>query len=178
MAKIARLLMFMAALFIFAAPSGISIGQAQQAGTTAASATDELAVWNKVKDGGDAGALKSYLEQFPNGMFYDIALSKFKALGGNTADLGPQKSIGQNAKITPIVMKHKPVAKTAQYRKHVSRPILMKHHRIHKVTHKIKLHKRAHKLPRAASSTSNLGNGGHSSLGGGGGGGKTGGWGH
>ena len=51
------------------------------------SAVGELAYWNKVKGSEDPAALKLYLDTFPQGMFYDIALSKYLAAGGSPSKL-------------------------------------------------------------------------------------------
>ncbi len=47
----------------------------------------ELAFWNKIKESGDNADFSTYLQNFPNGMFYDLALTKFQALGGNPSNL-------------------------------------------------------------------------------------------
>lgn len=47
----------------------------------------ELAFWNKIKESGDNADFSTYLQNFPNGMFYDLALVKFQALGGNPSNL-------------------------------------------------------------------------------------------
>ena len=51
------------------------------------SVTGELAFWNLIKDSKNSGDFKSYLENFPNGMFFDPAMQKFLQTGGNKADL-------------------------------------------------------------------------------------------
>ena len=67
------------------------------------SPTGELTYWNGIKDSNDVASFKSYLKNFPNGMFYDVALAKFLALGGNAADVKPA---------TNSVVNHKDSAKT------------------------------------------------------------------
>jgi hypothetical protein len=49
----------------------------------------ELTYWNGIKDTSDVLNFKAYLENFPNGMFYDLALAKYNSLGGSVADLKP-----------------------------------------------------------------------------------------
>jgi hypothetical protein len=65
--------------------------KAAQAETPAAiedtSAVGELAYWNKVKGSHDAAALKLYIDTFPQGMFYDLALSKYLEAGGSPSKL-------------------------------------------------------------------------------------------
>lgn len=51
------------------------------------SPTGELTYWKGIKDTNDVANFKTYLENFPNGMFYDVALAKFKSLGGNVTKL-------------------------------------------------------------------------------------------
>jgi hypothetical protein len=51
------------------------------------SVTAELAFWNSIKDSKDAKDFKTYLENFPNGMFFDPALQKFEQTGGNKSEL-------------------------------------------------------------------------------------------
>ena len=51
------------------------------------SAVGELAYWNKIKASEDPAALKLYLDTFPQGMFYDLALSKYLAAGGSPSKL-------------------------------------------------------------------------------------------
>ncbi len=51
------------------------------------SVTGELAFWNSIKDSKNSGDFKIYLENFPNGMFFDPAMQKFLQTGGNKADL-------------------------------------------------------------------------------------------
>lgn len=51
------------------------------------SAVGELAYWNKVKGSEDPAALKLYLDTFPQGMFYDIALTKYLVAGGSPSKL-------------------------------------------------------------------------------------------
>ena len=51
------------------------------------SAVGELAYWNKIKASEDPAALKLYLDTFPQGMFYDLAFSKYLAAGGSPSKL-------------------------------------------------------------------------------------------
>lgn len=62
------------------------------------SPTGELTYWNGIKDSNDVASFKSYLKNFPNGMFYDVALAKFLALGGNVADVKPAVNSNVNHK--------------------------------------------------------------------------------
>ena len=63
------------------------------------SVTGELAFWNSIKDSKNAMDFKTYLENFPNGMFYDPAMQKFLQTGGNKSDLAGAevKSIPKDA---------------------------------------------------------------------------------
>ena len=55
----------------------------------------EIAFWNSVKDSTDPSEFRTYLENFPNGMFFDPALSKFDEHKGDRAMLS--KSVLQEA---------------------------------------------------------------------------------
>lgn len=54
----------------------------------------ELSYWESVKDSGDAKALKSYLERFPDGIFADLAKIKLESLG-------PERTIAVLPKAIP-----------------------------------------------------------------------------
>jgi hypothetical protein len=62
------------------------------------SPTGELTYWNGIKDSNDLASFKTYLKNFPNGMFYDVALAKYQALGGNVADVKPAANSNVNHK--------------------------------------------------------------------------------
>jgi hypothetical protein len=65
----------------------------------------ELAFWNKIKDSGDIADFATYLQNFPNGMFYDPALEKFQGFGGNLSDLRNQSvaiPAEQPANVKPV----------------------------------------------------------------------------
>ena len=51
------------------------------------SAVGELAYWNKIKGSSDPAEIKLYIDTFPQGMFFDLALSKYLAAGGSPSDL-------------------------------------------------------------------------------------------
>lgn len=171
MTRTAPILLTLCGLCLFA-PLTVAPGQAQQTVAASTSASAEIAYWNQVKDAGDAGKIKTYLTKFPNGMFYDVALAKYKALGGKMSDL---------KMATP---RHTVIARTTHHKMAKAH-----HHRMgskHK-THKhvkAKTHKLKHRVkPKIASTNNPLGSLGHGSAsngGGGGGGGSSsggGGWG-
>lgn len=85
--KLARIVMAATFLAVAFGSSPASAQQSTDTTITDKSPTGELAFWNKIKDSNDVSSFKAYLENFPNGMFYDVALAKFNSLGGNTADL-------------------------------------------------------------------------------------------
>lgn len=60
------------------------------------SVTAELAFWNSIKDSKNSTDFKTYLENFPNGMFFDPAMQKFLQTGGNKSDLA-----GSDVKTNP-----------------------------------------------------------------------------
>ena len=87
--KLARVMM---AATVVAAAFAATPAAAQQSPATAVtdkSPTGELSYWNGIKDTSDVLNFKSYLENFPNGMFYDLALAKYTSLGGSVIDLKP-----------------------------------------------------------------------------------------
>lgn len=53
------------------------------------SATGELAFWNSIKDSGNPADFRTYLENFPDGMFFDPALERFERAGGRRSELPP-----------------------------------------------------------------------------------------
>ena len=87
--KIARTLVAATALAAAFAASPATAQQSPALTVTDKSPTGELTFWNGIKDGTDVLSFKAYLENFPNGMFYDLAIAKFTSLGGSVADLKP-----------------------------------------------------------------------------------------
>jgi hypothetical protein len=85
----------------------------------------ELAFWNKIKESGDIADFATYLQNFPNGMFYDLALEKFQGMGGNPSDLRDLASVNPAkppVEVAPILPK-KTVAKTTIKKKQATRPV-------------------------------------------------------
>ena len=126
----------------------------QQAAAAQTSATAELALWNSIKDSGNAADFRNYLSQYPNGMFADIATAKIQGLGSTGGS--------NESKVKPQDKKAK--LKVKRHRKKRA------HHATGKavhLSHKLKgLHHPRHKLRKAkhVSATSpidNLGHGGH-----------------
>jgi hypothetical protein len=186
--KLARIVM--AATFLAVAFASSPAGAQQSQGTTITdkSPTGELTFWNSVKDSPDVLGFKTYLENFPNGMFYDLALAKYKALGGNIADLKPiakgnlapansgqasSSGTGNPPKPKMLIAKEK----TSILHKRVVFSKIWKGPRVHfakKLTHKhiVTHHKRKKRRKVSTPSNDPFGRGG------GGGGGGGGGWGH
>lgn len=96
--KLAR--MVVAALFLAVAfaSSPVAAEDSQGQTVTDQSPTGELTFWNGIKESNDVENFKTYLKSFPNGMFYDVALSKYLALGGNVADVKPATNTSVNRK--------------------------------------------------------------------------------
>ena len=66
----------------------INVAQAETpAAIEDTSAVGELAYWNKIKGSSDPAELKLYIDTFPQGMFFDLAMSKYLAAGGSLSDL-------------------------------------------------------------------------------------------
>ena len=177
MANMAKILLLAFTLFILISPVNTAPSHAQQNDT---SATAELDLWNQIKDSADVSQIKNYLSKFPNGMFYDLAIAKYKNLGGNPEELKVAKTsapIKQIAKAT--VKEHlNKTALTRVYRHTRSRVhharTKFSHvpfHKAHVVTHKRKRHlilKKARVAPNDLPSRSGSGSGGGGSGGGGG----------
>ena len=132
----------------------LSVFPAHPAAAAQTSATAELALWNSIKDSGNAADFRNYLSQYPNGMFADIATAKIQALGSTSGS--------NESKVKPQDKKAK--LKVKRHRKKRA------HHATGKavhLSHKLKgLHHPRHKLRKAkhVSATSpidNLGHGGH-----------------
>ena len=168
--KLTRLAMAATFLAVAVAPSPAGAQQAAAPTITDKSPTGELAYWNSVKDTTDASNFKAYLENFPNGMFYDVALAKFTSLGGNAADLKPVAK-GNSSKANAAMVKQKTVVL----------PKVLKKPRIHvakRRVHKHVIHHKRLKLRKFAAPSSDQFGSGRSGGSGGGGGGGGGGWGH
>jgi hypothetical protein len=78
--------------------SPVAAQDSQTQSVTDQSPTGELTFWNGIKDSNDVASFKTYLKNFPNGMFYDLALAKYRALGGNVADVKPATNSSVNHK--------------------------------------------------------------------------------
>ena len=115
--------------------------QSPSIAVTDTSPAGELTYWNGIKDTSDVLNFKAYLENFPNGMFYDLALAKYNSLGGSVTDLKPIAKDGVapansgNPKPKLVLTKKKP---SLVARKKV-------------VSHKIKKKTRAHVVKKVAS---------------------------
>lgn len=80
------------ALALLGAFGGHELAMAQDAGVSAVadkSAAGELAFWNQIKDSQNPADFKTYLQNFPDGMFVDPALRKFEQAGGQKSELPP-----------------------------------------------------------------------------------------
>ena len=84
------------AMLMLCVCGGPVIAQAQDLGTTPVladkSPAAELAYWNTIKNSDRPEDYKSYLENFPDGMFYDNALAQFEKSGGNKSELSAGKT--------------------------------------------------------------------------------------
>jgi hypothetical protein len=76
----------------------------QVAVVTDRSATGELAFWNSIKDSSSPTDFRAYLENFPDGMFFDPALERFERAGGQRSELPPSvfASVG-DGNIQPLL---------------------------------------------------------------------------
>ena len=181
--KLTRIAMAATFLAVAFAPSPAGAQQATGPTVTDKSPTGELAYWNSIKDSTDASNFKAYLENFPNGMFYDLALAKFTSLGGNATDLKPvakgsSSASGNSSKPKAVMAKQK----TVIVQKKVVLPKVWKKPRMHvakRLVHKHVIHHKRLKPRKVdASSSDQFGSGRGGGSGGGGGGGGGGGWGH
>ena len=80
------------------------------------SAAGELAYWNSIKNSTNEADFKTYLANFPNGMFYDQAIAKFEQAGGKASELSvspPAKGAVTQQSTMAVVSKTKPVVKPA-----------------------------------------------------------------
>jgi len=177
--KLTRLAMAATFLAVAIAPSPAGAQQAAAPTITDKSPTGELTYWNSVKDTTDVSNFKAYLENFPNGMFYDLALAKFTSLGGNAADLKPVAkgsfSASGNSTKSKAVVPQKSVILTKARKKprtHVAKKVDHKH-----IVHHKRLKLRKVTTPSNDQFGSGRGSGG-GKVSGGGGGGSGGGWGH
>ena len=175
--KLTRIAMAATFLAVTVAPSPAGAQQATGPTITDKSPTGELTYWNSVKDTTDASNFKAYLENFPNGMFYDLALTKFTSLGGNAADLKPVAS-GNSSKPKAVMAKQKTVIlhKSVVVSKVWKKPRI---HVVKRLVHKHIVHHKRLKLRKVtAPSGDQFGSGRGGGGGSGGGGGGGGGWGH
>jgi hypothetical protein len=157
-----RLKVMALAFGLVACPMLFVFSGALQPATAASDTAGELAYWNKMKNSSDPADFKAYLDAYPNGMFSDIAMSKYKSLGGS-------------AKLPTITSKSEATAKQVHKSKTVKQTKSShkaSHNRHKHLTHKKKVkHKKAHgtqKLP-AANGSMPTGGGGGGGTGGGGG---------
>jgi hypothetical protein len=82
-------LAFTAAIVLFL--NGLSVSQNAGAVTvTDKSAVGELAFWNSVKESANPEDLKTYIDEFPNGMFIDPAVARYHTLTGQRLASAPQ----------------------------------------------------------------------------------------
>src|SRR5882724_11847590 len=72
--------------FATSAAVAASTTPATAAVITDKSPTGELSYWNQVKESTDAADLLNYLVNFPNGMFFDLAKSRYEQLSGMKYD--------------------------------------------------------------------------------------------
>ena len=176
MANVPKILVLVFTLFILISPVDIAPSYAQQ---NATSATAELALWNQIKDSADVSQIKTYLNKFPNGMFYDVAIAKYKNLGGNPAELIVAKASAPTKQIAKVTVK-KQVHKTVLAQVHrptrarVHRTKLkvrhVAYHKAHVVAHKLKRHLVVKKVKFTPNDPQSRGGSGSGSGGGGGGG--------
>ena len=86
-----RFPVFAAILFTLLLGGVPAIARADDSATTPVladkSAVAELAFWNSIKNSSNAADYQTYLENFPNGMFYDQALAGFQQAGGKPSEL-------------------------------------------------------------------------------------------
>jgi hypothetical protein len=106
-------LAFTAAVVFFL--NGLSVSQNAGAVTvTDKSAVGELAFWNSVKESANPEDLKTYIDEFPNGMFFDPAVARYQNLTGQRLASVPQVDEAEQVlptnKTQPVVTK-KPALK-------------------------------------------------------------------
>lgn len=112
--KLTRNMMAATVLTLAFAASPAAAQQTPPLTVTDKSPAGELTFWNGIKDSTDVLSFKAYLENFPNGMFYDLALAKYNSLGGSVTDLKPvaKENVtpenSGNAKPKMIMAKKKP----------------------------------------------------------------------
>ena len=127
-------------------PALIQPGPAQAQTAPDTSAAGELAYWNKIKGSSDPAQFKAYLDTYPNGMFTDLAKSKYSSLTGGDANV--------KAATKPMV-KTEPAAKPKSTRHMKGKPA-MGHAAAHKTHHQTvskkrgKRHKVCHSAPMGA----------------------------
>jgi hypothetical protein len=112
--KLTRITMAAAVLAVAFSATPAAAQQSPGIAVTDTSPAGELTYWNGIKDTSDVLNFKAYLENFPNGMFYDLALAKYNSLGGSVTDLKPiaKDSVtpanSGNAKPKLVLTKKKP----------------------------------------------------------------------
>lgn len=98
-----QILKLAAIAFVVCVCAGIaSLAQTSTAVAQNTSAMDELAVWNSVKGSSDPGEFKVYLQQFPDGMFADLARERYLKAGGSEADLVKVTPAAQPTEAQPV----------------------------------------------------------------------------
>ncbi len=96
--KLVRVVVATLILAVAYTSSPVAAEDSQGQTVTDQSPTGELTFWNGIKDSNDVANFKTYLKNFPNGMFYDVALAKYQALGGNISDVKPAINSNVNPK--------------------------------------------------------------------------------
>ncbi len=92
---------FTFAVFAFTVmPSGARAETVQPPADT--SAAGELAFWNSIKGSENAADFEIYIKSFPDGMFLDVANSRYQSLGG-TAKIAPAPAVETETVVeTPV----------------------------------------------------------------------------
>ncbi len=80
--QLLRLIYTITFFAVMTAISPLSTVQAAVVAPTDTSAAGELAFWNSIKKSESADDFDVYLKAFPDGMFVDVAKTRFQALGG------------------------------------------------------------------------------------------------
>jgi hypothetical protein len=84
------MILFALAVGLFVFPmNGLLRAETVQAPTDT-SASGELVFWNSIKKSENAADFEVYLKTFPDGMFAEIAQSRYKELGGSVAITAPK----------------------------------------------------------------------------------------
>jgi hypothetical protein len=110
-------LAFTAAIVLFL--NGLSVSQNAGAVTvTDKSAVGELAFWNSVKESANPEDLKTYIDEFPNGMFIDPAVARYHTLTGQRLASAPQ--VDEAEQVPPAYETQPVVAKKPALKKKTS----------------------------------------------------------